>query len=247
MQITYININGKFYKKSFPDHREFVFKNIRWGRIYCPGTPAYWVLQIMYKKMLFPYQKIFNFNSLKEEIIYCLLGGYGISAETGWGAFKALKNNGIIDALHVNRNKIAKILSTPFEVNKKNVKYRFFNTKSIYIENVINNYNSIEWDSLSDIELRNKLLEFSGIGYKTASWITRNWRASNKVAILDIHIMRMGWELGLFSKKLNVVKNYLELEDQFLSFAKAINVEASILDLVMWEQIRYAPHIFYLK
>ncbi|MDZ3993341.1 hypothetical protein PspTeo4_24872 [Pseudomonas sp. Teo4] len=44
--------------------------------------------------------------------------------------------------------------------------------------------------------LRDWLLELPGIGYKTASWVARNWLDADDVAILDIHILRAGaWQV----------------------------------------------------
>jgi endonuclease III len=41
-------------------------------------------------------------------------------------------------------------------------------------------------------------MSLPGIGPKTASWIARNWLDADDVAILDIHIMRVGQVIGLF-------------------------------------------------
>ena len=42
------------------------------------------------------------------------------------------------------------------------------------------------------LSLREFLLQLHGIGYKTASWIVRNFTGSDDVAIVDIHLRRAG-------------------------------------------------------
>jgi thermostable 8-oxoguanine DNA glycosylase len=78
------------------------------------------------------------------------------------------------------------------------------------------------------------LLQLPGVGYKTASWIARNWLDADDVAILDIHIMRAGALGGFLDPRLSVQHDYLALEAQFLQFGRAIGVLPSELDAVMW-------------
>ena len=91
--------------------------------------------------------------------------------------------------------------------------------------------------------LRDWLLELPGIGYKTASWIARNWLDADDVAILDIHILRAGALAGFFSSGLTVERHYLQLEAEFLALSKAIDVRPSRLDALMWYQMMSAPSV----
>ena len=84
------------------------------------------------------------------------------------------------------------------------------------------------------MRVRDWLLALPGIGYKTASWIARNWLDADDVAILDIHVLRAGALAGFFERELTVERDYLQLEDQFLKFSRAIGVRASELDAVIW-------------
>jgi len=88
------------------------------------------------------------------------------------------------------------------------------------------------------ITFRDDLQKISGIGPKTASWITRNWLNSDDVAIIDIHILRAGWAINLFDKKIRLPRDYFSLEKKFLKLAEAIDVRASILDAVIWSDMR---------
>lgn len=90
-------------------------------------------------------------------------------------------------------------------------------------------------------ELRDWLLDVPGIGYKTASWVARNWLDADDVAILDIHILRAGLLANFFESHLTVERNYLELEEQFIRFSKGLGVRASELDALMWLEMMSSP------
>ena len=81
-------------------------------------------------------------------------------------------------------------------------------------------------------------MELPGIGPKTASWIVRNWLGSDDVAILDVHVLRAGILMGLFPEDCRLPKDYEVLEKKFLDFARAIQVRASLLDAIMWRDMR---------
>jgi thermostable 8-oxoguanine DNA glycosylase len=84
-------------------------------------------------------------------------------------------------------------------------------------------------------------MRLPGIGLKTASWIARNWMDADDVAILDIHIMRVGQAMGLFPLAFTVERHYLELEALFLQFSHALDVRASELDAVVWYEMASSP------
>jgi hypothetical protein len=60
-----------------------------------------------------------------------------------------------------------------------------------------------------------------------ASWIVRNWLGSNDVAILDIHVIRAGKRMGLFSTIGRVEQHYLKMERRVLDLAVAMIVPAT--------------------
>jgi thermostable 8-oxoguanine DNA glycosylase len=77
-----------------------------------------------------------------------------------------------------------------------------------------------------------------GIGPKTASWIVRNWTGTDEVAILDVHVLRAGQLMGLFPREIKLPRDYGRLEQIFLEFSKALNVRASLLDAIIWREMR---------
>jgi thermostable 8-oxoguanine DNA glycosylase len=81
-------------------------------------------------------------------------------------------------------------------------------------------------------------MQLPGVGPKTASWIVRNYRGSDEIAIVDIHIARACRAAGLTSARLTPSTDYFAIEDRFLQFASALGVPASYLDHLMWNVMR---------
>jgi thermostable 8-oxoguanine DNA glycosylase len=130
---------------------------------------------------------------------------------------------------------IASALKQPLTYRGRTARYRFPNQKAAIIARAIDFIDEVTLSVLSDLDLRDALMQVAGIGLKTSSFIVRNYRRSNQVAILDIHIQRAGQHIGLFSKEASVQSSYLEMERQMLLFAEAIGVDASVLDGVIWD------------
>lgn len=211
---------------------------IKWGN-YCQlYTPAFWKYMYMFSNL--PSQE--NSHRLGsnaiEEVVACLLGGYGIPSEMGLMAFERLKKESLIRP-GVSFEKIEKALSTPFLCEGgKAKKYRFYNQKSKYIYKFLQREDLHSIDIDNDITFRNWLLTIDGIGPKTASWVTRNWLQSENVAILDIHILRAGKIAGFFSHTSDVSKNYFILEGYYIAFCKALEVLPSNMDAIIWNYMK---------
>jgi thermostable 8-oxoguanine DNA glycosylase len=200
-------------------------------------TPAYWAAQCWMWELEEPEHFKLG-RSLAEEVLACILGGYGIPAEVGLAAYQRLRL-----ALHDDREQMSDeqavrdLLSEPLDVNGRKVRYRFANQKADYISKAFQELDGVD-EGLDDRPLRDRLTKLRGFGPKTASWIVRNWRASDEVAILDIHILRAGLQLGIFREEWRVERHYDLLEEAYLEFANDLGVRASILDSVMWMTIR---------
>jgi thermostable 8-oxoguanine DNA glycosylase len=178
-------------------------------------------------------------RSIHEELLACLLGGYGIPAEVGLAAYDKLRPYVGTDAL-TRVDWLRDVLSEPLEVQGRTTRYRFANQKARYIAGAFSGFDG-GIELLDDRSLRDALVKLPGIGSKTASWIVRNVRGSDHVAILDIHILWAGRRLGIFPPRWRVETRYAALEDRFLAFARAISAKPSILDSVMWMTVRRLP------
>ena len=208
-----------------------------WGRAEEICSPAYWAAQSWMWILEEPDHYQLG-SSLEEEVLACLLGGYGIPAEIGLAAYERLR-------FEISRDKrrltdaefVYNLLSQPMVLDGRKVRYRFARQKANYIAAVFSGLKK-SWYKQNDRQLRDSLMELPGIGPKTASWIVRNWRGSDEVSILDVHILRAGKVLGIFPEKWRVDRHYNLLEDAYLEFARAIETRASILDSVMWMTMR---------
>jgi thermostable 8-oxoguanine DNA glycosylase len=144
-----------------------------------------------------------------------------------------------LDLLHGNTaaRLLEQALSSPLRVGSKVVRYRFARQKAQYLADALPHIDSLS--ELSGVALRDALCSLRGIGPKTASWIARNWCDADDVAILDIHICRACERAGVFAPGSNPQRHYHSLEVQFLSFARALRVRSSVLDNLMWNEMRH--------
>lgn len=234
---------GELKTLTLPSQESQVWKNICWGEFTKTFTPAYWKSQIeMSESSVEIHNEYKTSTSLSDEICACLLGGYGITAEMSYAAYDKLKNAGLTKpnpniSVEMLYERIYSVLASALMVANKKVHYRFPSQKARCISRaLIKLANEIR--PKGELEFRNWLLTFSGIGPKTASWITRNWLGSDKVAIIDIHIFRACTLMGLFKGTENVSRCYQALENKFLSMAMAMKVSPAKMDVVMWTRMR---------
>jgi len=223
---------------SFPDQDTEVLPGLKWGLCYQLYTPAFWKLQ--YVMNSFPEEQNTHQlgSNIIEEIIQCMLGGYGIPSEMGSMAFARLRERQLIKE-DISFDALFNALKEPFETSSmRMVKYRFSYQKSVYIHSLLNRGDLDQIPEHEDLKLREWLMGLKGIGPKTASWITRNWLRSEKVAILDIHILRAGMITGFFNKQLNVATHYYDLEASYLEFCNSLKVRPSDMDAIIWSYMK---------
>lgn len=224
------------------DREHEILPGVRWGSPEILFTPAYWFTRFWDGEPVLRERVLRLGTTFREEVVACLLGGYGIPAEVGLAAFERIRE------LNLNRQRleaqeIAETLREPVIVRGKPVLYRFWVQKSAYISAAMNRLNQVPPPEDSPIDLRSYLLEIPGIGPKTASWIVRNWTHSSQVAILDIHVVRAGILMGLYSPADDVTKHYFRMETRFLDLCEAMGLPAARLDGLIWECMRSTPRI----
>jgi N-glycosylase/DNA lyase len=218
-----------------PEPETPLMRGIVWGRHDEYYTPAYWAAQTRIHGQGYVYRLG---ETLIEEAAACLLGGHGIPAAVGLAAFKHLKARGLLSGDPINETRLFEALTEPLKISDRTVRYRFARQKASYLAPVLRSLRDQPPVTHDHRRFRAHFLQFSGIGLKTASWITRNWLNSQQVAILDIHIHRAGLICGLFPTRSSIARDYLAMEAQFLAFARALGVEPSRLDAVIWAQMK---------
>lgn len=233
---------GSVEELYLPDAHTLVMPGVIWGHAGQLFTPAYWAAQAWLSPDSSETTSFRLGETIQEEIAACVLGGYGMPAELGLAAFSRLRQLGLFEGTP-SETDLYTALSTPFLINGRSRHYRFIKQRSRTLSAVLYGIAEGGFPDLDQRACRNWLLQFPGIGLKTASWITRNWFASNVVAVLDVHIYRAGVIAGVFRHSDSVIKDYLSMEARFLGFAQQINVPPSLLDGIMWQHMRDAGHI----
>ena len=240
LQQVIAEIDGRIQRLNLPDERISVWPGLVWGRFDEPLTPAFWVSQAWMAEpdnaMRYQLGK-----TLEEEVVYCLLGAHGAPAEIGLAASRR-----VCSFLRArpewkpNSTELERLLRDPLVVNgrARAVRYRFAAQRARYLADTLKALAEADFDCLGDVALRDALRQLPGIGPKTASWIVRNWRASDHVAILDVHIVRACAAIGIFPTGAQPARRYLDLEQRFLAFCDATHSRASAMDAVMWSTMR---------
>lgn len=222
-----------------PDADTEVMPGVRWGEPWAIFTPAYWLSQFwmhdLDKLEHSPYKAR---GSLAEEVVFCLLGGFGISAEMSIAAFDACYEAKLIQNLEMNPAVWNEVLGRPLHVNGKSQRYRYPNQKSRFLAAAMASFTTKPLDHLNGVALRDALLNIDGIGHKIAGWVARNYSDADDVAILDIHLVRAGILCGVFTVHDRVERDYLSMEARFIEFCRALGARPAVLDCLIWDHMR---------
>ena len=198
-------------------------------------TKSYWEVQYLLDDTTCANYKLGA--NLKEEVVACLLGGYGLKAELGLLAFHRIKNLRLI-CQEASFEDIEEAISAPFRWDGRDIHYRFSRQKAKYIYGFLQRNDIEEMEMMSGSRLRERLMTVKGIGPKTASWIARNQGNCEDVAIVDIHIYRAGRLAGFVNPRWDMQKDYYKIEESFLDFCHSINALPSKMDSIMWNQMK---------
>lgn len=218
-----------------PSSDALAFNGVLWGQIEAFPTPAYWHYQVVSRRLTARPTHYKLGHTLAEELGACLLGGHGIPAKVGIAAYERLRKLGAFNT-SPSQAELETQLREPLQVDGRPVRYRFAAQKAKYLAKALPLVHAAP-EFQTGKQLRDWLIGLPGVGHKTASWVARNWLDADDVAILDVHIMRVGQALGIFPMGRTVERHYLELEAMFLEFSKAIDVRASELDAVIWHEL----------
>lgn len=219
-----------------PSPDDEALEGVLWGRFDVLFTPAFWAGRAWLSRLDGEQRTHRLGRTLREETAACLLGGFGIPAEVGLAAFRRIRDRGLLDG-EPTAARLAIALREPLQIGQRLVRYRFASQKATYLAQVLRQIDGLA-TPLDDVAFRDSLARLPGIGLKTASWITRNTRDSDAVAILDVHVCRACILAGAFRPGAKVEGAYRRLEDRYLTFASAIGVRPSLLDSLMWENMR---------
>ena len=238
-QMVHYWIDGTESKRELPEPETELLPGVRWGQYWEAFTPAYWLAQYwMHGLDRVERSPHHAKGDVVQELVFCMLGGFGISAELATAMFSACNSAGLISRRETSVDIWQEQLRQPVLVNERMQHYRYPNQKSRFLAESMR-YISERPLSFQDGRcLRNELLHIKGVGYKTAGWVARNYLDTDDVAILDIHLVRAGILCGIFNPHQKVDREYLVMEDRYLQFCQALGVRAAVMDCLMWDQMR---------
>lgn len=241
--VVYVEEHAK--ELLLPDQNEEILPGVRWGNMDVFFTPAFWaarawIHEVYGEEWSFTHYKIGS--TFQEEVVACLLGGHGITAEMALAAFDQLKAEGLLCGMPT-KDEIATALRKPLQIGQKTIHYRFPNRRAEFIASALEKLHCVKVLPQGGRAMRDFLMAFDGIGPKTASWIVRNWLDADDVAIIDIHVQRACVLAKVFSGELTPARHYFRMEERFLEFAAAIRTRASTLDNLVWNYMRDIGHL----
>lgn len=215
-----------------------IVPGVYYGRADQLLSPAYWVERCKLGEQI-GHDFISRGGTLHEEVGFCLLGGFGVKLEVCEAFYNLLRQAGIFTPDNKSSEEnIFDILNSPAQVLGRPHRYRFPRQRARRIHLAMKNLAELSLDCSDPQKFRDQLEQLEGIGPKTASWIARNWLGAENVAILDIHVLRAGWAINLFERSCILPKDYQRLENRFLAFSNALKVRASVLDAMIWSDMR---------
>ena len=224
-----------FATAELPDASEMLREGVAWGRFDQALTPAFWVAQALADGD--PPASFRLGDTFAEELAACLLGGHGIPADVGLAAYDRVRPWLPFLGDACPRATLERLLGEPVTVRDRKVLYRFARQRAAYLAGSLAALGDLDHRA-DDVAFRNQLVRLPGIGMKTASWIVRNWRSSDRVAIIDVHIVRACMMMGIFPAGIVLPRDYLDLEVRFLEFCRKGGIRPAAMDAVMWRTMR---------
>ena len=196
-------------------------------------------------------------NELWIELCLCILSS-NVPYESAQSALFHLIEKGYLrlewinetpDSENILANELSKPLYMPKRVDGSHRRYRFPNVRARNIFQAARVISSEEeWlskllkASKSEREVRDSLaISIPGLGLKEASHFLRNIRYSDRLAIIDSHVVSFLEELedvpqtntGTITRK-----SYLELESRLQKICDRNGLNVSVFDMAIWHYMR---------
>jgi len=199
-----------------------------------------------------------NEEYLWYELVSCILGSK-VPFEQAQAATNHLINNNLLNVNDCHQNGlqfegcIVESLTQPiplvFGVSNKYFKYRYPRLRANHIrrsaECIYADNCSIKWilNSTRDPrEMRIKIMQSSvGIGPKQSSLFLRNIGFTDRLAILDSHVLRYMFLVGLINVKTQTVSTltrYQEIEEYLRSYTNRLGANLAYFDTAIWVTMR---------
>ena len=208
--------------------------DVEWGNSDVFGTPAFWVNRTAIERYEERLATTATAADIKSVVVFCLLGGSGISAEVARAARKVVLDL-IAEDPDATAEAIEEQLREPLPGDLGH--YRFPRQRSQRITASLAQLRS-EPPPEDPLDLKAYLKGLHGVGPQTAAHIVRNLTGSAKVAIVGVWLVRAMTAAGIFKPQWHVRRHYDSFEEAFLQYAAHGNVQPGALDLCIWEKAR---------
>lgn len=243
-RVVTLLVGNTLVKREMADATSEVLPGVFWGDPWTLFTPSFWLAQAWMSEIdCKPTGKYSAKHGIVEELGFCLLGGFGITAELAAAAYDRCWHAGLFSRYETKREAWVAELSEPLQVGSRYIRYRYPNQKSRFLAAAMDYVRNNELRTDSALALREQLMNIPGVGYKIASWVARNVLDSDEIAILDIHLLRAGRLCGLFTPEQRVERHYKEMESRFLLFCEKLQLRPAELDCLIWEHMRSAGEL----
>ncbi len=224
------------------DHLHFSVERedwkVEWGRFDAFGTAAYWVDQTVRGMYANKVAAIARGADVLSETLFCLLGGFGVTAESARSAHRAVRSL-LDDQTRPTAEDVEAVLRRPLPDGSGH--YRFPRQRAARVASAVAQLQADD-PPRDPLLLRDYMLSLDGVGPKTAAWIVRNVTGSTDLAIIDVWLVRALTRIGVFLPEWRVERHYDRYEAAFLQYAAHGNVSPGALDLCIWEQARTVGH-----
>lgn len=192
-------------------------------------------------------QPLADERTTRDELIFCLLGGHGVSFELSlsaaqrlvevdvfadWGGDKRLRE------LIVEELSLPQFL--PLRRDGRLRRYRYPNRRAELIAGAVGwvRHLGLLTERLlatsDERERRQFLCACPGVGPKTASWLLRNTGYAASLAIIDIHVVRALEDAGRLPAG-RLPAAYERFEAAFLRWCDELTATPAAFDLFLWE------------
>jgi N-glycosylase/DNA lyase len=188
-----------------------------------------------------------NARQVRAELLFCLVGGFGITYEHCRSVSARLNDLRIFDSDardEVLEEQLVRELSQeqfePRRLDGQLRRYRFPYRKANLIVRARNwlldqgDLGAALVELESDHDRREFLCCCPGVGPKTASWLLRNLGMGANLAILDIHVIRALKAAGRVDEA-HFPKDYKIVEGAFLAWCRELDALPAAFDLFLWE------------
>lgn len=210
-------------------------------------TSAWAICEDLYVRLALPQHEAPTRVQFERELLFCLLGGFGVTFELAASATEKVASLEPFGASWTESDLATRIcyeLSLqqfePRSANGGFRRYRFPNRKARLIVSArrwLNGQGAVNQTlALVDCEheRRRLLCECPGIGHKTASWLLRNLGLASRLAILDVHVVRALRAAGRISNE-TLPRDYVAVEAAFVEWCDQLGAPPAAFDLFVWE------------